>query len=479
MDLYSIEGLESRLLETDLLKGLKSMERIKSLDRHNYLLHCIISASLINNESDLSKYVNISSDKLKKHLGRNYTIIIDNLVKIGAVQINKNYSAGNFSKSYRINPNWARPITPIKVPVMSKWFYNKLNQIIEERVEEIEKDDVLSKIIKHTKNLFLIDEPQAFLPPPDEVIKGRISIPNSTVKVNFVDYIPNPQKLFRYEEYRNGLLMLNSDSTSEELVGQSVFYDPIRAESGRIYHFTCSIPKLIRRGLRTKDLSLIYEIDMASAQPTILMLEWLRWLKSKDQLEDNKEAELCLKLVLSGGIYGYIQKHSDYFSDLNYSELKIKVLTTLNKKDYPCNERDELIRLFPLFMEFLRKIKAKYGHKKVSWLGQSTEAKIFIGTYKELDPKIFALPIHDCILSTEDNLNHIRGLLIEKVKEMYRGIIPEDENLNKVFKTSLISIDNNNIGNLNWARYIMEFGEERDYYLDEYDKVDYIALDML
>jgi hypothetical protein len=70
-------------------------------------------------------------------------------------------------------------------------------------------------------------------------------------------------------------------------------------------------------------------------------------------------------------------------------------------------------------------------------------------------------------------------LLIERAKEMYRGIIPEDENFNKVFKTSLISIDNNNIGNLNWVRYIIEFGEERDYYLDEYDKVDYIALDML
>lgn len=479
MDLYSIEGIESRLLETDLLKGLKSMERIKSLDRHNYLLHCIISASLIKNESDFSKYVNIASDKLKKHLGRNYTIIIDNLVKIGAIQKNKNYSTGNFSKSYRINPNWARPITPIKVPVMSKWFYNKLNQKIEERVEEIEKDDVLSKIIKHTKNLFLIDEPQAFLPPPDEVIKGSISIPNSTVKVNFVDYIPNPQKLFRYEEYRNGLLMLNSDSTSVELVGQSVFYDPIRAKSGRIYHFVCSIPKLIRRGLRTKDLSLIHEVDMASAQPTILMLEWLRWLNSKNELTGNKEAELCKKLVLSGGIYKYIQDNSNYFSNKEYSNLKIGILTTLNNKDFPCEERKELIRLFPSFMSFIRKIKSKYGHKKVSQLGQSTEAKIFIGTYEDIDPKIFALPIHDSILTTKEHIGYIKSCLIKKTKEIYKGIIPEQVDLDAIFKTSLVSIDNDNISNLNWAKYIMESGQDREDYLEEFDEIDYKALNKL
>lgn len=148
------------------------------------------------------------------------------------------------------------------------------------------------------------------------------------------------------------------------------------------------------------------------------------------------------------------------------------VLTTLNRKDYKSQERDELIKLFPRFMKWVRRVKSKYDNKKLSFIGQSAEAAIFIGVFKELDSNIFALPIHDCIISTEKNIPLIKEMLISKTKNIYSTVLSDLTDLDKLFKTSLVSIDNSSISNKNWVKYIMDEGEDRDNYIEEYG-VDY------
>ena len=477
MELYSIQGLEDKLLSTNSLRELKNGERLnKSLDRHHYIIHCIIIKSFFKRDLEITDFVNIGSDVLKKYLGRKYSDIINNLSSINAIEVNDIYSPNRFSKSYRINPNWGQDTTPLKVSVKSKFFFNKLNETNKIQVEQLKNDPILSKILTNTQKLFLIDEPLSFLPPRDSKSELKEWIPNTGIKMNFVEYFNNPVKVFRYEEFRKSLLTLNSILDTNELVNLSAFFRPVKPKSGRVYHFVGSIPRKIRKGLRTKDMSLIYEVDMASAQPTILMLEWLRSIRNSGGLNNNKEADRCKSLIFTGGIYKYIQDNSTYFQSLEYNDLKTKILKTLNDRDYSNQARNELILLFPQFMQFIRKIKKDCGYKKVSEIGQKTEAKIFITTYKELDSKIFALPIHDCILTTNEHLTEIKSILIQKTKSLYDGIIPKDENLEKVFKTAKVSFDNDELTNLNWAKYVMEQGEERDNYLEEYDNVDYEPL---
>jgi hypothetical protein len=90
-------------------------------------------------------------------------------------------------------------------------------------------------------------------------------------------------------------------------------------------------------------------------------------------------------------------------------------------------------------MKWVTGIKKDKGHKYVSHIGQSAEAKIFVEVYKRIPEGIFSLIIHDCILTTEENTLLVRKLLTNRLKELYGDIIPQGDNLDKVFKIDKVS----------------------------------------
>ena len=63
-------------------------------------------------------------------------------------------------------------------------------------------------------------------------------------------------------------------------------------------------------------------------------------------------------------------------------------------------------------------------------------------------------------------------MIISKTKNIYSTVLSDLTDLDKLFKTSLVSIDNSSISNKNWVKYIMDEGEDRDNYIEEYG-VDY------
>ena len=90
-------------------------------------------------------------------------------------------------------------------------------------------------------------------------------------------------------------------------------------------------------------------------------------------------------------------------------------------------------------MKWVIDIKEKEGHKRVSNIGQSAEANIFVEVYKRLPDDIFSLIIHDCILTTKENTKLVRRLLVERLRELYGDIIPPNQSLDKVFKIEKVS----------------------------------------
>ena len=463
LEIYTIDSVESLISNSDLVSDLKGEIKLKTIEKHYYVIHLIIRSNLIR--KSIESYVNIPSKQLKGVLGRDYISIIKNLEGLKIIDVNSKYSAGKYSKSYKLGRDFSNKKIII-LSLKSRHMIKSLEKQIQSIKEEIRENEILSKIDKHTQNLFLIDEVTKFKPPKDFIHTDRLEFPKNTkYYLDFGEYVDNPSRLFRYEQYRRGLLELNKKDVSSHSL--NIFYSPTIAKSGRVYHMVTSIPRNIRAGLRTKKMELIYEVDMASAQPSILILEWLKYL-TKNNYKISTEENKCLNLVINGGIYEYIKTNSKYYEGLDYTELKKAVLTTLNRKDYKSQKRDELIKLFPGFMKWVRRVKSKYDNKKLSLIGQSAEAAIFIGVFKELDSNIFALPIHDCIISTENNVPLIKEMLISKTKNIYSTVLSDSTDLDKLFKTSLVSIDNSSISNKNWVKYIMDEGEDRDNYIEEY-----------
>lgn len=83
-----------------------------------------------------------------------------------------------------------------------------------------------------------------------------------------------------------------------------------------------------------KNDELIYEIDMASAQPSILILEYLSSTKDYDIcIKEKTESEMCLKILLEGNVYKHIQENSSYFKELSNKDLNE------NSKNLKCKKK--------------------------------------------------------------------------------------------------------------------------------------------
>ncbi|MEC8273778.1 MAG: hypothetical protein VXZ76_02940, partial [Bacteroidota bacterium] len=395
MEQLSINGFSNILAKTEELKSKAGRQnKLYLLDKCNWLISHIAKKSYVINKK-FGEYVNINSTTFKDILGRDYKFIQKLMFKLELVEQNPIYSRGKFSKSYRLT-NKAVKKGISHVPIYSKRFKTNFNRYLDRKFEKVYADPLFRKLLDNTAQLKLLNEPENFVLPliPEPIYKEREDgIVTDISKLNH-------HQMDRYNAFFKALLSLNETNDPREVYKSTISFEPSIGKTNRVYHLSASIPRLIRECLRTKDNKLIYEVDMASAQPSILLLEWLKSIAdTSTSLSDKvkKEARLCLDLVTSGSVYAYIRENSTYCRQLDYADLKMNILKTLNAKNYPSELNKELKKLFPNFMKWINSIKKEQGNKHISFIGQSTEANIFVEVYKTLPKNMFALIIHDSI----------------------------------------------------------------------------------
>ena len=274
----------------------------------------------------------------------------------------------------------------------------------------------------------------------------------------------NHLRLERYSLYHSNLQRLVDIDNLVDLNSLQVCYSPKIVDTGRVYYPMVNVPRLVREYLITKDDRPLYEVDMTSAQPSILFLEYLNSkvnYKAEGPQFISGETKLILGLLLRGEVYKYIQTNSSFFGEMKYDALKQAVLTTLNDESKPKNRNNiQLKRLFPGFMSWVNNIKKKHGYKRVSFIGQSTEAKIFVHVYRSIPSNFLSLLIHDCVITTEEGVEPIKSLLIKRVKELYPLILGADLDLDKLFKTKRITIEHQNRESVRYRKFSEEMIED-------------------
>lgn len=436
MNQYSIKGFANILVTSTQFKNLKTREKkLLLLDRCNWFISTIIKANIKLNEPN-GKYVNLQSQILKKYLGdRTYKDIQMCLIGLGIIIENSKYSTSKFSKSFALTLK-ATKLGAEETFVYSKKFNKKLNTLKEVSFKETCSNHLLRKILVNTSRLLVVEEPFYYV---EKLLPNTIYEETENGLRDISEPI-NEFKVDRYNAYYNAFYALNNITDPKVLFNSSINYRPSISKSGRVYHTLASMPKLIRESLRTKSNELIWEIDMTSAQPSIIFLEWLKWAKNNYSNNFKEEYELCHKLVLDGSIYKYIESNSEYFKGLEYKKLKQNVLAVINAENKPTKQNKELSRLFPNVMNWVNEIKKKLGYKEVSFLCQKSEANIFVEVYKSIPNEEFSLIIHDCILTTEKNTKAVKTLLENRVRELYIDIITPQNKLDYLFKTELVSI---------------------------------------
>ncbi len=436
MNQYTIKGFADLLVTSTQFSKLKRREqKLLLLDRCNWFISAIVKDN-IKTDKTYGTYVNLNSQILKKYLGdRAYKDIEQCLKGLGIIIINDKYSSSNFSKSFKLSPK-AIQLGITETLVYSKKFITKLKTFSILNYSEIESQPVLKKLLNNTAKLLVVEEPFYYV---ERILPNSIYVETENGQIDISEPV-NQFKVDRYDAFYSSFYALNEITDPKVLFDSSINYTPTIAKSGRIYHVIASMPKLIRESIRTKSNELIWEVDMSSAQPSIIFLEWLKYTQENKSKHIDKEYQLCLKLLLSGGIYAYIQENSEFFKSLSYEKLKKSILSSINAENKPTQSNEELSRLFPNVMMWVNAIKEKSGYKEVSFLGQSVEANIFVEVYKSIPDDKFALIIHDCILTTEKDVLLVKKLLEDRIRKLFDGVILEHHNLEKLFKISEVSI---------------------------------------
>ena len=436
MNQYTIEGFADILVTSTQYQKLKTREqKLLLLDRCNWFISAIVKDN-IKTDKTYGTYVNLNSQILKRYLGdRAYKDIEKCLKGLGIIIINDKYSSSNFSKSFKLSPKAIR-LGVKETLVYSKKFNKKLKTFSTLNYSEIESQPVLKKLLNNTVKLLVVEEPLYYV---ERILPSSIYVETENGRIDISEPV-NQFKVDRYDAFYNSFYALNEITDPKVLFDSSINYNPTIAKSGRIYHVIASMPKLIRESIRTKSNELIWEVDMSSAQPSIIFLEWLKWAKKNYTNKFKEEYELCLKLLLDGAIYKYIESNSEYFNGLSYEKLKKSILSAINAENKPTQPNKELSRLFPNVMMWVNAIKKKSGYKEVSFLGQSAEANIFVEVYKSIPDEEFALIIHDSILTTKNNTKTIKSHLENRVRKMYPEVILPKHNLDNLFKEDLVSI---------------------------------------
>jgi len=443
----SIKGLEVILKANNEYLYSSSKEKTETCDKCNWIITRVFQGmSKRDKESSDKYYVNISSAELKKYLGtRDYKSILSLLIETRILKPNDKYSSGKFSKSYCLT-NYAFERGVINVEVSSDSFKKRLHQIAEKDFAESTKDPLLKKIIDNTAKLIVVEQ--------DSYYKDKLLVLTEEEMDNDIDpedkLMERKRQYFRYKTFYEEFKFLNETTSSFELFKSKAYQTPTIAKSGRIYHTAASIPRHIRKSMRVAGGHYIWEVDMSAAQPTLLMLEWL---KTSDS--DKPEYRLCFNLLLEGRIYQYIQENSEYFKALGYANLKKEVLQALYEPNTNSQRNQSLNKLFPSFMRWINKLKLK-DYRIASHIGQSLEAKIFVEVYKNLPDYIFALVIHDSVLCLEDQTLNIKQRLIDRTREIF-PLLNEVSDLNNLFKISLVSIKDNDLMENKNLRLLAEY----------------------
>jgi hypothetical protein len=450
MKQYAIKGFNEIILSDTTYQSITKPEnRLLWIDKCNWVVTAIIKKSYAVSKS-YSEYVNIHSKTMKLVLGdKYYKKILDCLEALNIIDINAVHSASRFSKSYKLT-SYSLNLGFANQPILSTRFSVTLDRFYKKEFDKIYSNPLFRKLLDNTAKLFIVNEKLHYYyrvsprPKKNETTEEYIQRGLDAYKRDRMD---------RYDDYFESLLELNNTTNPLDVFKSSISYKPKIGKQGRVYHLVASIPRYVRECLRTKEGRLIYEIDMASAQPSILILEWISWLKKNGISNDERiEANVCATIVFQGEFYSYVVENSKFLSKLEYKEMKQAILTSLNAKHYPSDLNKELDVLFPNFMRWLKRKKQKEGHQSISFLGQSSEAKIFVDTYKKIPNELFCLLIHDSILVEEKDVELVKKLLIERVLELYGSLFKSTPNLERLFKVSSVSVTDKDLPSNTWAQ---------------------------
>ncbi len=346
-----------------------------------YFLHTIRTRPYVDRRYKTGDYIPVNYNILKGIISeRQIRTIKSFLVKNNILLCNKGYIAGEVSKTYKLN-----------LEVTGKyWLY-----------EDIE-DKLLQKKINTHKRYNMLQ------------VKGKgkgYEIANFWLHDIEINYRKAYQYAHKYRSIDSEKYNAYSYSL-QELKHRR--YRSLIDDNNRMHHNISNLASVFRKHLHIDNKSL-GQIDISNSQPLFLYIHLLS-IEGIDKNELIRYGETCL----NGLFYETISKKSGIeLTKQSRKVFKQRVFASIffGKHYEILTDIEQAFKeLYPTIYDYIITMKQKKGYKVISHILQKSESEFIYKAITHIDKetgrhKVPLLAIHDCIVTTSDNLQLVNELL--------------------------------------------------------------------
>jgi stress-induced morphogen len=373
-------------------------------NKYYYILTQLYYGRIFNKRIEHDSFICLSAKILHDILGCNYKKYLQFLLDNGIIETDNQYIIGQKSKGYRLT---------------EKYRHRKFEQVLITDKSIIENVAMFraeqENKIKLNQHRYIYDCLQ------------QIKIDAEGAK-NYIE-----QNIYNNEEY-------SSYNISVDLIESKSFFFTVDSTAGRIHNNITNLSRNLRPFLRYNNEKLV-EIDIANSQPFIFNIlinsydtysnNYKRCIYDTANIPSyvsNKKTDILIyrDCTSSGKFYEYLMDNLEIYEDRSLFKIRFfkKVFYSKENPYYISEERKRFTELFPNVSQIISYYK-KDDYRNLAISLQKAEAEIMINKVvsKLAANGIYALTIHDSILTIPDKSEIAKEIILKEFKNHY-GLVP-------------------------------------------------------
>lgn len=362
-------------------------------DKYYFIITYIFYGRIFDKRKNSNSYIQLYSTFIKAILTGRYKEHIQELMNRGVIETDNHYIRQKKSKSYRLTAMYQnQKIKQVRImdgKIISKYWKYKIEQK-KKKYTEIQ----FSHLYECLEQIE-IDHDQA------------------------LEYLNHHAGNF--EQYNSWY------SAIGRVVNKDWFFI-VDKTAGRVHHNISSLPKIFRPFLSCCG-NCLFEVDISNSQPLLFNILISNYFLRNTSIYNcginipyvpqNSDLRKYKEVTEAGKFYEYMMKELGIIE--NRDRFKIRMFSKIfYGKNYNSEEMEGFKKLFPTVYKILCYYK-KINYKDLSIELQRVEAEIMINSVLQrlAEKSIFGLTIHDSILTTDDNIELVKEIIMDEFNKYY------------------------------------------------------------
>lgn len=362
----------------------------KHRDKYYFIITFIFYGRIFDKSKNSDSFTQLYSPFLKGTINGRYKDKLQDLINMKVIETDNHYIKKRKSKAYRLTEHYRNAkIKQVKI-IDEKIISNYLNYKEEQKKKITESNyEYLFKCLE------------------------QIEIEYESA-INYLnDHAEN------FEQF-------NAWYCSIERIHNKDWFFIIDKTAGRVHNNITNLAKIFRPFLSFQSNKLI-EIDIANCQPLLFNVLISRYLLRNTSayncginlpyVPQNSDLRLYKEITEQGSFYEYMKKELGINEERDL--FKIRMFTKLfYGRVFESEEKTAFKKIFPEVSKIIDHYK-KINHRDLAIDLQRVEAEIMINTVvpRLAEKKIFALTVHDSILTTTENVKLVQEIIKDEFKK--------------------------------------------------------------